>query len=54
MTVLEAPVGWVVVAAGLRLFGFAAGDVCGLVNSSMKSANRGWCIWIYVAEESLL
>lgn len=54
VTALEAPVGWVVVAAGLRLFGFAAGDVCGLVNSSMKSANRGWCIWIYVAEESLL
>lgn len=28
--------------------------MCGRVNSSKKSASRGWCIWRCVAEESLL
>lgn len=54
MTALEAPVGWVDVAAGFKLFGFDESDVCGRVNSSMKSASRAWCMWICVAEESLL
>lgn len=54
VTALEAPVGWVDVAAGFKLFGFDESDVCGRVNSSMKSASRAWCMWICVAEESLL
>jgi hypothetical protein len=29
-------------------------EVCGRVNSSKKSARRGWCICRYVEEESLL
>lgn len=29
-------------------------EVCGRVNSSKRSASRGWCICRYEAEESLL
>jgi hypothetical protein len=29
-------------------------DVCGRVNSSKRSASRGWCMCRYEAEESLL
>ena len=29
-------------------------EVCGRVNSSKRSAKRGWCMCRYVAEESLL
>lgn len=29
-------------------------EVCGRVNSSKRSARRGWCMWMYVTEESLL
>lgn len=32
----------------------AAAEVCGFVNSSIRSASSGWCMWRYVAEESLL
>lgn len=31
-----------------------AGEVWGRVNSSKRSASRGWCMWMCVAEESLL
>lgn len=42
---------------GCGLCGLAvvvAVEVCGRVNSSKRSASRGWCMWIWVAEESLL
>lgn len=54
VTALLAPVGWVVVADGLSVCGFEEEDVWGRVNSSKKSANRAWCMWMCVAEESLL
>ena len=34
--------------------GMPAVDMCGFVNSSKRSASRGWCMWRWVAEESLL
>lgn len=40
-----------------RLCGFVdvvAVEVWGRVNSSKRSASRGWCMWRCVAEESLL
>lgn len=30
------------------------GEVCGRVKSSKRSARRGWCMWRFVIEESLL
>ena len=38
----------------LGLWGSAVAEVCGRVNSSKRSASRGWCMWMYEAEESLL
>ena len=29
-------------------------EVCGRVKSSKRSARRGWCMWRFVIEESLL
>lgn len=54
VTALLAPVDWVLVAIGFSALGFEDDDVCGRVNSSKKSANRDWCMWMCVAEESLL
>lgn len=46
---------YVIVAlwVGFRFCG-EADDVCGRVNSSNRSARRGWCMCRCVAEESLL
>lgn len=33
---------------------FVAVEMCGRVNSSKRSASRGWCMCRYEAEESLL
>lgn len=35
-------------------FVLEAVEVCGRVNSSKRSARRGWCMCRWVAEESLL
>ena len=58
VTAAVAPPGWWAPVVGLRWGGFeeddAAVDVWGRVNSSNRSASLGWCMWRYVAEESLL
>lgn len=46
--------GWVWVWLFEELEDAAAAEVCGFVNSSIRSASSGWCMWRYVAEESLL
>lgn len=47
------PPGWDVVCR-LADVDVDAAEVWGRVNSSKRSASRGWCMWMYVAEESLL
>lgn len=50
--VVVVPPGWV---GWLRVLLVAVeGEVYGRVNSSKRSASRGWCMWMWVAEESLL
>lgn len=46
------PAGWLWRVWGLD--DVDAGEVWGRVNSSKTSARRGWCMWMCVAEESLL
>jgi hypothetical protein len=48
------PAGWDVLWRVWALLDVEAGEVWGRVNSSKRSASRGWSMWMCVAEESLL
>lgn len=48
------PAGWDVLCSGWELEDVDPVEMWGRVNSSKRSASRGWCMWRCVAEESLL